>query len=151
MPTSRQRFNLNHIKDGDTLIASTQVPGKPLRTEAIRLYGIDCPELAQHPYGERARQRIRTLLAPYRSIEAVAVDRDSHDRLVAEIWVEDGCINTQLLAEGHAIAYVRHLTGEYRERYLTAEAIARKAKLNFWSQLEPEPPWAYRKRNPRQR
>jgi micrococcal nuclease len=148
MPTPRLRFQLNSIKDGDTLIASLAGQGNgPI--ESIRLYGIDCPELAQQPYGKLARQRIQSLLAPYRSFEAVAVDRDSHGRLVAELWVTDGCINTQLLAEGYAVAYLRHLKTPYRERYLSAETTARKARLNFWSQAEPEPPWEYRRRNPR--
>ncbi|MBD0268987.1 MAG: thermonuclease family protein [Cyanobacteria bacterium Co-bin8] len=148
MPISRLRFQLNSIKDGDTLIASPlgQSNG-PI--EAIRLYGIDCPELAQHPYGKLARQRIQALLAPYRSFEVVSVDRDNHDRLVAELWVTDGCINTQLLAEGYAVAYVRHLKEPYRQRYLAAETVARKARLNFWSQTELESPWEYRRRNPR--
>lgn len=138
------QFYLNHVKDGDTLIASTKS-----QTEAIRLYGIDCPELAQHPYGELARQRLQSLLAPYRFFEAVPIDRDRHGRLVAEVWVADGCINTQLLSEGHAIAYVRHLMPGYRERYLAAEAIARQAGLNFWQQPQPLLPWEYRQRHPR--
>ncbi|HEY9880549.1 MAG TPA: thermonuclease family protein [Leptolyngbyaceae cyanobacterium] len=146
MFSQKLRFHLNAIRDGDTLIASTNS-----QTESIRLYGIDCPELAQKPYGVLARQRIQALLAPYRWFEAVPVDRDTHDRLVAEIWVEDGCINTQLLAEGFAIAYTRHLKPGYRERYLAAEATARKARLNFWSQPQPELPWDYRRRHPRNR
>ncbi|ASC71859.1 Micrococcal nuclease [Halomicronema hongdechloris C2206] len=143
MALPRHSFHLNVIKDGDTLIAS----GNNI-TESVRLYGIDCPELAQAPYGEAARQRIQKLLEPYDTIEVIEVDRDRHGRLVGEVWVEDGCINTQLLAEGHAVAYGRHLKGEFRDRYVQAEAIARKARLNFWQQPRPEMPWDYRQRHP---
>lgn len=144
MAPPRLRFHLNHIKDGDTLIATSRAG-----TELIRLYGIDCPELSQHPYGTQARQRLSELLVPHRFFGVVAINRDPHDRLVAEIWAGGGCINTQLLAEGYAVAYVHHLMGEYRDRYLAAEAIARHANLNFWSQPSPEPPWEYRRRHPR--
>ena len=140
----RISVHLNYVKDGDTLVVST--PGE---TESVRLYGIDCPELAQTPFGDRARARIQALLEPYEDLALIEVDRDRHGRLVAEVWVEDGCINTQLLSEGHAVAYVRHLKGEFRDRYLAAEATARNARLNFWKQPNPEMPWDYRRRNPR--
>ncbi|MEM6591994.1 MAG: thermonuclease family protein [Cyanobacteria bacterium P01_C01_bin.73] len=142
--SARISAHLNHVKDGDTLIVSTDS-----KTESVRLYGIDCPELAQKPYGDQARSRIRNLLAPYDTLKIVAVDRDRHGRLVAEVWVADGCINTQLLSEGYAVAYVRHLRDEFRDRYLSAEATAREARLNFWQQSHPEMPWDYRRRHPR--
>ncbi|NJL85355.1 MAG: hypothetical protein HC886_04310 [Leptolyngbyaceae cyanobacterium SM1_1_3] len=44
--------------------------------ELIRLYGIDCPELAQRPYGDKARQRLQQLLQPYEEIEIIEIDRD---------------------------------------------------------------------------
>jgi micrococcal nuclease len=136
-------FQLDRVKDGDTIIASLDGT-----TETIRFYGIDCPELAQRPYGEQARRRIEKLLEPYDTIEIIEMDRDRHDRLVAEVWVEDGCINTQLLSEGHAVAYRKHLKGDFTQRYIDAEAIARRAKLNFWKQAKPQMPWEYRYQNP---
>ncbi|NEP17473.1 MAG: thermonuclease family protein [Leptolyngbya sp. SIO4C1] len=143
----RLRFHLNFVKDGDTIIASQLAANA--RTETIRFYGIDCPELAQHPYGEQARQRIEQLLAPYDTLEIIEVDRDRHGRLVGEVWVTDGCLNTQLLSEGLAVAYRKHLHGDYQRRYLEAENIARRARLNFWRQRDPEMPWEYRYRHPR--
>lgn len=140
----RIAFTLASNPDGDTLIVSNEQG-----SERVRLYGIDCPELAQRPYGERARQRLQKLLAPYDTIEVIPMDRDRHDRLVGEVWVEDGCINTQMLCEGHAVAYRKHLRDENRDRYLDAEAIARRAKLNFWKQAKPQMPWEYRHQHPR--
>lgn len=132
---------LEKIKDGDTLIVRIDT-----QLEIIRLYGIDCPELGQKPYGKQARSRIEQLLQPYHEIDAIAINRDSYNRLIAEIWVADICINTQLLLEGYAVAYYRHLVGEYRQRYIEAETIARTNKLKFWSQPKIEMPWNYRKR-----
>ncbi|MEO1402952.1 MAG: thermonuclease family protein [Cyanobacteria bacterium J06635_1] len=140
----RLRFYLNHIKDGDTIIASTTDANA--QTETIRFYGIDCPELDQQPYGEIARQRIGQLLEPYNEIEVLEVDRDRHGRLVGEVWVTDGCLNTQLLSEGLAVAYRKHLHGEFQKRYLEAESTARRSRLNFWKQRDPEMPWQYRYR-----
>ncbi|NEQ32291.1 MAG: thermonuclease family protein [Leptolyngbya sp. SIO4C5] len=142
--TQRLKFRLKQIKDGDTLVGSHAE-----QTESIRLYGIDCPELAQQPYGEKARRRLQQLLKPYKEIEVIEVDRDRHGRLVGEVWVADGCINTQLLCEGYAVAYRKHLRDEYRLRYLASEAIARRSKLNFWRQVRPQMPWEYRYHHPR--
>ena len=141
---SRLHFYLNHVKDGDTIVVTTSTADA--QTETIRFYGIDCPELDQHPYGEMARRRIVQLLAPYDEIEVVKVDRDRHRRLVGEVWVADGCLNTQLLSEGLAVAYRKHLHGEFQKRYLEAEATARRNRLNFWQQRDPEMPWQYRYR-----
>ena len=138
------RFYLDYIKDGDTLVVS-----KDSLVEDVRLYGIDCPELDQKPYGDLARKRLAHLLEPYDEIEVIQVDRDHYNRIVGEVWVERNCINTQLLSEGYAFAYRRYLKGEYRERYLQAEEIARRHKLQFWREPNFEKPWDYRYRNRR--
>lgn len=132
---------LEKIKDGDTLIVRVDS-----QIKTIRLYGIDCPELGQKPYGKQARSRIEQLLPPHSEIRAIAINYDSYNRLIAEVWMADICINTQLLLEGYAVAYYRHLIGEYRQRYKEAEAIARSQKLKFWSQSKIEMPWKYRQR-----
>jgi micrococcal nuclease len=142
---ARQTVTLEQIKDGDTLVVSTA--GQP--EIVVRLYGIDCPELAQQPFGHDARARVGELLTPHARLELLEVDHDSHGRLVAEVWAADLCLNTQLLQEGHAIAYRYHLHGEFKARYLQAEAIAQAAKLQFWSQPDPEMPRDFRRRNPR--
>jgi micrococcal nuclease len=135
------QYFLEKIKDGDTLIVCADTHRKTLR-----LYGIDCPELGQKPYGKQARKRIEQLLPLNSEIKAIAINYDSYNRLIAEVWIADICINTQLLLEGYAVAYYRHLIGEYRQRYIEAEAIARTSKLKFWSQPKIEMPWHYRKR-----
>jgi micrococcal nuclease len=132
------KFQLQQIKDGDTLVVN-----KANLEEIVRLYGIDCPELAQKPYGELARKRISELLIPQTQIEVITIERDVYNRLVGEVWVDDICINTQLLSEGYAVAYRRHLRGEYRQRYLKAEGIARQQRRQIWSQPILELPWHY--------
>ncbi len=132
---------LEHIRDGDTLVVK-------IGTEItdLRLYGIDCPELDQEPYGHLARVRLEELLAQQTELDAIEIERDRYDRLVAEVWVGNCCINTQLLREGFAVAYRYHLQGKYRQRYITAEAIAKRKKLQLWSQSTWEMPWDYRRR-----
>ncbi len=139
------RVRIEHIRDGDTLVVNTDAGSTDLR-----LYGIDCPELAQEPFGRLARTRLKALLKPYKEVEVVEVNRDQYNRLVGEVWVDDCCVNTQLLSEGFAVAYRHHLIGDYRARYLQAEDIARKHKLQFWSQAEIELPWDFRRRTRKQ-
>ena len=141
----RKTAVLEHIKDGDTLVVSTA----DQQEIVVRLYGIDCPELAQRPFGHEARARVKELLPNHARLDIIEVDRDSHGRLVAEVWTADDCLNTQLLREGHAVAYRYHLHGEFKDRYLQAAAIAQAAKRQFWRQLHPEMPRDFRRRNPR--
>jgi micrococcal nuclease len=135
------RCLLEHIRDGDTLVVTIGT-----QSTDLRLYGIDCPELDQEPYGQLARSRLQELLGTHPELDVLELDRDHYDRLVAEVWVGNCCINTQLLREGFAVAYRFHLQGKYRQRYITAEAIAKRQKLQLWSQPELEMPWEYRRR-----
>lgn len=135
------RCLLEHIRDGDTLVVKIGT-----QSTELRLYGIDCPELDQVPYGERARSRLQQLLGLDSQLEVLELDRDHYNRLVAEVWVGNCCINTQLLREGFAVAYRYHLQGKYRQRYITAEAIAKRQKLQLWSLSELEMPWEFRRR-----
>lgn len=59
------------VGDGDTLRLRAQ--GK---TITIRLGCIDSPELAQKPWGEQARNRLRQLLPPGIAVQVREIDRD---------------------------------------------------------------------------
>ena len=129
------------VGDGDTLRMAYQ--GKPV---TVRLACVDAPETGQTPYGPAARDRLRELLPRATEISFREVDRDRYGRIVAEVFVEGTSVNLKLVQEGQAVVYRQYLSGcpESRETLLAAEAQARRAKLNFWSQEDPLMPWDYR-------
>lgn len=131
-----ENIQLKSTRDGDTLLVRADDTIRDLTgcdlTCKVRLFGIDCPELDQ-PYGIPARDRLKDMLSDYPFVSLGVRDVDQYGRLVAEIIVDDFVVNTQLLAEGYAVAYRRWLR-EKRSEYLQAERIARSHKLRFWSQ-----------------
>lgn len=130
------------VGDGDTLRMAYQ--GKPV---TVRLACIDAPENSQVPYGPAARDRLRELLPRGTQISFQEGDRDRYGRIVAEVFVEGTSVNLKLVQEGQAVVYRQYLSScpESRETLLAAEAQARRAKLNFWSQEDPLMPWDYRR------
>ncbi len=141
-PSPRPTGAVISVGDGDTLRMAYQ--GKPV---TVRLACIDAPENSQVPYGPVARDRLRELLPRGTQISFREADRDRYGRMVAEVYLLDGTsVNLKLVQEGQAVVYRQYLSGcpESRETLLAAEAQARRAKLNFWSQASPLMPWDYR-------
>ena len=73
---------------------------------------------------------------------------DQYNRRLAEIYTKDGLnINLELIRNGLALPYY---LGRNREcdqvKYLNFEKLAKKEKLNIWSDQEFLEPWKYRKR-----
>ncbi|MGG6239196.1 thermonuclease family protein [Nodosilinea sp. AN01ver1] len=129
------------VGDGDTLRVQGQ--GGPL---TIRLACVDAPESSQ-AFGPEASLRLRQLLSTGRPVEVRAIERDRYDRTVAEIYSGGQSVGLQLVREGYAVVYEQYLDGcaatatDYRQ----AEAAARAARLNFWSQPNPTLPWDFRR------
>ena len=140
-PSPRPTGAVISVGDGDTLRMAYQ--GKPV---TVRLACIDAPENSQLPYGPTARDRLRELLPRATEISFREADRDRYGRIVAEVFVDNTSVNLKLVQEGQAVVYRQYLSGcpESRETLLAAEAQARRAKLNFWSQASPLMPWDYR-------
>ncbi|WP_225885210.1 thermonuclease family protein [Leptolyngbya sp. KIOST-1] len=129
------------VGDGDTL----RVQG-PEGTITLRLACVDAPETNQ-AFGPEAALRLRQLLPTGQSVTVRAIERDRYDRTVAEIYSGGQSVGLQLVREGYAVVYTQYLDGcaataaDYRQ----AEAAARAAGLNFWSQPQPTLPWDFRR------
>lgn len=112
------------IVDGDTLA---------IHGQAIRLYGIDAPELAQHcgdplwPCGRAARDRLAALTAG-QPVTCQPRDRDRYGRVVALCRVAGRDLGRILVQEGLALAFIR-----YAADYLPEEAAASAAARGVWS------------------
>jgi len=113
---------------------------------AIRLNGIDAPELGQRcktigggtwACDEAAAERLDQLLAG-QTVQCEPLDRDPYGRIIARCLASGVDVAHVLAAEGLVWAFVR-----YSSEYVPEEEIARGKGLGVW-QAETQPPWEYR-------
>ncbi|MDD3472705.1 MAG: thermonuclease family protein [Syntrophaceae bacterium] len=124
------------VYDGDTVKVL-----KGTKTEKVRLYGIDCPEISQ-PFYQKARS-FTSDKAFGKQVEVVPVQEDKYGRVVGWVYIGDECLNKELVKNGLAWHYVYFAPHETELRLLEKEA--REKRINIWSQKKPQPPWEFRK------
>jgi len=134
------------VDDGDSFVARRS-DGAKIR---VRIAGIDAPEKSQ-PWAGLARQRLRALLVG-REVRIVPLKTDPWGRHVALVEVDGKDSGLAMIEDGlawHFTRYDRDLPPPLRPRYAQAESLARERRVGLWQAPEPEPPWVFRKRNPR--
>jgi endonuclease YncB( thermonuclease family) len=129
--------NVVGVHDGDTITVLHNGRG-----EKIRLYGIDCPELAQ-PWGRRAKEFASDAVFD-KTVTVRVMDTDRYGRTVGEVYYDGKNLNQELVQAGLAWAYV-HFT----EKYAGDEEIAREQHRGLWADPSPEAPWDFRRNGQR--
>lgn len=128
---------IDHYSDGDSFV---------IADTAVRLKGIDAPELAQqctnrlgwvYRCGEMAASHLKSLVKG-RSVVCEGDERDDYGRLVARCQAGSTDLNAAMVRDGWAVAFVR-----YDESYLEAESDARSGHRGIW-QGEFQQPEAFR-------
>lgn len=146
---ARRRFpivfeaKVEHVCDGD----SVWVRGRPGRVK-LRLLGMDAPETEQ-PRGRESERSLRLMLEG-RRVTVCSVAADRYGRWVSTVTLEGVDAGLAMVARGEAWAYRAYLwalPGPEREKYLAAEARARRAGLGLWAEGHPEAPWLWRRRH----
>ena len=131
------------VSDGDTV----KVLDAAQRLHTIRLMGIDAPEKAQ-PYGQRSKQSLSEMVFQ-RQVTVVWEKKDKYGRTVGKISASDGTdICLEQINRGMAWHYKQYKSEqpiEEQESYSQAEIQARKMKVGLWQDLEPVPPWEWRR------
>ena len=131
------------VGDGDTIRVKSNT-----KNLTVRLGCIDAPEKKQNPWGVLATKRLKQLLRVGSKISLRSIGTDRYKRLVAEVYVNNRSINTNLVQEGHAVVYRQYLSGcspKLQNSLLNAEAYAKKRNLGFWKQANPIMPWDFRR------
>lgn len=123
------------VSDGDTI--TVLVDKEQIR---VRLEGIDCPESGQ-PYGNRAKQLTEQLVAG-RTVRIEKTGEDRYGRTLGYVWVDDVCVNHELLKAGLAWHY-KHFNKD--PKLAEMENQAKAASKGLWSDPKPVPPWDWRK------
>ena len=137
------------VIDGDTfhllpdLSAPSNVRVHKDGTISVRLRGCDAPEKDQ-PYGQEAKQHLASLILRNR-VKVQIMDVDRYGRVVGYVFLNGKNINLEQIKSGHAWAYTEFLDRPYASEFYEAEKEARKKRLGLWKQLNPLPPWEWRK------
>ncbi len=134
------------VTDGDTIVISSLTGEKNV---TCRLYGIDAPEVAtnsQHgqPYGDKAREELKGLVYKQK-IKVTLTGKKSYQRDICIVEKDKMNINLEMIKRGFAWAYKEYLERPYASEFLEAESKARAKKLGLWQQVNPQPPWEFRK------
>jgi endonuclease YncB( thermonuclease family) len=112
----------------------------------IRLRGIDAPESKQ-AFGAASKKSLSSMVAG----QVVAVHWDKEDRYrrkLGKVMLGDMDCNLEQLKRGmawHYKKYQRDQPREERQQHDAAEQAARVAGVGLWSDVDPIPPWDYRK------
>jgi len=139
---------VTEVLDGDTFycILKEKVTGVRIHKDgsiSVRLYSIDVPEMDQ-PYGIEARNSLKELVA-VKTVRLEVKDIDQYKRAVALVYVGSLNINLEQVKRGYAWAYLEYLDSPYISEYYSAEKEARSKGLGLWKQVNPTPPWEWKK------
>jgi len=129
------------VKDGDTIDI---LIGKTIYV--LRLEGIDAPENDQD-FSSKSKQFVSDFCFG-KTVRAEYKEKDRYRRYLAKVYINDKCLNEELLRTGMAWHY-KYFNKEARLANL--EDYARKNRIGLWSHPNPIPPWEFRKRKSNRR
>ena len=123
------------VTDGDTIVVLTD-DNKQIK---IRLEGIDCPESKQD-FGTKAKQ-LTVDLCFQKTVRIEQSGTDRYDRMLAFVFVDNVCINNELIKQGMAWHYKQY---NKDPELAKLEVDAREKKVGLWSMKDPVAPWDFR-------
>ncbi len=140
------RGTVTRVSDGDTVIIRP-FSGKLFK---CRLYGIDAPETARHgkpgqPHSNAAERELTNLIL-HTTVDVTLTGDKTYDRKVCIIRKMGVDINREMVKRGYAWAYKEYLKAPYASEYISAETEARQMRRGLWQQMNPMPPWEFRRR-----
>ena len=126
-----------NVADGDTITVLRD------RTQVkVRLLEIDAPEKAQ-AFGEKSKQSLSDLCFN----KTAALDdkgKDRYGRTLARVYCDGVDANAEQVRRGMAWVFDRYVTD--RSLYVVQEE-AKAFKRGLWKDLNPLPPWDWRKQS----
>lgn len=124
------------VKDGDTFKVLYNN-----REHTIRLAHIDCPEKKQ-PFGTKAKQYASALCFGKNVLVKSDGKTDRNGRIIGEIFVENICVNKELVNRGLAWHFKKYSKSK---EYAQLEHSARQLRVGLWSDPRAIAPWDWRK------
>ena len=131
-----ETYRVVKIADSDTLTALSATR----RQLKCRLYGIDAPEKRQ-AFGQASKVSLAAL-SYGRPAQIEVVGRDRYGRAICRVAVGGVDVNREQIVRGMAWMYRRYASDF---DYSAAEITARTRRVGIWREIDPVPPWAFRK------
>lgn len=126
---------VKNVHDGDTF--TVQIPGQEMQ---IRLWAVDCPELSQSG-GTAAMRAARRLIG--QQPVTIRTRGRSYQRVVASVELQNGkSLGMELVRGGFCWVEPRYNTSV---ELSDLEKAAREKRIGIWAELDPTPPWVWRK------
>ncbi|MCB1808493.1 MAG: thermonuclease family protein [Candidatus Competibacteraceae bacterium] len=130
--------DVHKVYDGDTLTMYCKQ-----QQLAIRIWGIDAPEIGQKPWGNQSQEYLKWLING-KTVQAQIIGPDQYGRTVARLFVAGQDVGLQMVRNGYAIVYEQYNNSK---DYLRAQAEAKRAKFGVWSQPgDHQDPVAWRRK-----
>ena len=124
------------VSDGDTL--TLQVKSKAFK---VRLSEIDSPESCQI-FGPEATAFARDAVLG-KTVRVTWTKTDRYRRRLGTVELADGStLNARLVGAGLAMAYTAYKPSA---AIVALELEARRAHIGLWQEVNPVPPWTFRK------
>jgi micrococcal nuclease len=125
------------VKDGDTMVLLS--PDHIQTT--VRLAEIDCPEKSQ-AFGQAAKQFTSDLCFG-KQVKLIGTTQDRYGRSVGQVELADGTnVNYAIVKNGYAWQYRAYSKSM---QLAELEMQARQNRLGLWQDVNPTPPWNFRK------
>ena len=115
---------VSRVIDGDTIELQDG--------RRVRYLGIDTPELGEY-YGAEATAKNRALVeGKLVELQSGKRDQDEYGRLLRYIYVDGVFVNTELVAQGYARAYIFDPDERYSQVLVQLEQYAKMKKRGLW-------------------
>jgi len=132
-------FRVSRVIDGDTIVLSNG--------DHVRYLGIDAPEThilqnghwidAPKPFGPEAAEFNRQMVEGKVVRLEYDVERyDKYNRTLAYIYVDDKCVNAELLKEGYACVFNKSPNIKHADEFIALQREARLARRGMWGAVE---------------
>jgi len=99
------------VYDGDTITIAAKLPypESPVYRVSVRLNGIDTPEIKGQTQREKElAKQIRDILQSKimnKMVELKNTSNEKYGRLLADVYLDDICINDWMIEQGYAVKY----------------------------------------------
>ena len=132
-------LSIKKIIDGDTVHTFHQN-----EIYKVRLIEIDAPERNQ-PYGRESTDYLKFLLKEGR-VDVEISGTDSYGRKLGRLYWKGKDINREMVTAGYAWVYDDYVTDK---SFYENQSEARELRKGLWKDLNPAPPWKWRRQKSR--
>ncbi|WP_374950192.1 thermonuclease family protein [Mucilaginibacter sp.] len=130
-------YKVVKVKDGDTI----ELLSPDNQNITVRLAEVDAPEKSQ-AFGQAAKQFTANLCFG-KMVKLIGNTKDRYGRTVAQIELQDGTnVNYEIVKQGFAWQYLAY---SHNMELAGLEQHARENKLGLWQDVNPTPPWNFRR------